>query len=39
MIILCSNGLTGSRLREAAGRFAKPGGRAALVVTADPEYR
>lgn len=38
MIILCSNGLTSPWLREAAGRCVK-GGRAALVVTADPEYR
>lgn len=38
MIILCSNGLTSPGLRAAAGRALK-GGRAALVVTADPEYR
>ncbi len=39
MIILCSNGLTSPALRRAAGRFAKARGRAALVVTADPDYR
>ena len=39
MIILCSNGLTSAALGETAGRFVKQGGRAALVATADPEYR
>ncbi len=39
MIILCSNGLSSPALRRAAGKYVKPGGRAALVVTADPEYR
>lgn len=39
MILLCSDGLSSPELRRAAGRYAKAGGRAALVVTADPEYR
>lgn len=39
MILLCSNGLTSPALRQAAGRYVNAGARAALVVTADPEYR
>ncbi len=39
MIILCSDGLSSPALRQAAGQYIKAGGRAALVVTADPEYR
>ena len=39
MIILCSNGLTSPELLRAAGQHVKAGGRAAIVVTADPEYK
>ncbi len=38
MILLTSDGLTGAALMEALRPFLR-GGRAALVVTADPDYR
>ncbi len=39
MIILCSNGLTSGELLQEAGKYAKKGGKAALIVTADPQYK
>lgn len=38
MLLLTSNGLSSERLMRAAGQHIVPG-RAALIVTADPEYR
>ena len=39
MIFLCSDGFTSTSLTAAFGRYAPPHGKAALVVTADPEYK
>ena len=39
MILLCSNGLTSQELLREAKKQAKNGKKAALVVTADPEYK
>lgn len=39
MILLCSNGLTSQELLREAKNYVKPAGKAALVVTADPEYK
>lgn len=39
MILLCSNGLTSQELLREAKKHVKTGGKAALVVTADPEYK
>lgn len=39
MILLCSDGLSSQELLAQAAALVPSGGRAALVVTADPEYR
>ncbi len=39
MILLCSNGLTSQELLREAKKHVKTAGKAALVVTADPEYK
>ena len=39
MFLLCSNGLTSQELLREAKKQAKNGKKAALVVTADPEYK
>lgn len=39
MILLCSNGLTSQELLREAKKYVTTAGKAALVVTADPEYK
>lgn len=39
MLLLCSNGLSSKNLIDAVRPFVQRGGKAALVVTADPEYK
>lgn len=39
MLVLCSNGLSSENLLKAVGKSVKPYGAAAVVVTADHEYK
>lgn len=39
MVLLCSNGLTSYELLQEAQKHIKGAKKAALVVTADPEYK